>query len=144
MPVPPRPLSTRAADSSSPLEATLAGPDRLLRVEGIHCADDLPLATEERLISLAAVPEAEEVDFGAVSPGTWLLRHVPWTEAETRIAAVPACRAVAARLNVALGSACLFIERRTWSRQVAAMLTGEFADGVQPWPCFAREGKVWS
>ena len=104
----------RAADPSSPLEATLAGPDRLLSIEGVHHADDRPLATEERLISLAAVPEAEKVDFGAVSPGAWLLRHVPWTEAETRIAAVSAGRAVATRLNVAVGSACLFIERRTW------------------------------
>jgi GntR family transcriptional regulator, histidine utilization repressor len=104
----------RAADPSSPLEAALAGPNGLLSIEGVHHADDRPLATEERLISLAAVPEAETEDFGAVSPGAWLLRHVPWTEAETRIAAVPAGRAVAARLNVAIGSACLFIERRTW------------------------------
>lgn len=104
----------RAADPTSPLEAALAGPERLLSIKGIHHADDRPLATEERLISLAAVPDAEQVDFGAVSPGAWLLRHVPWTEAETRIAAVSAGRAVAARLNVAVGSACLFIERRTW------------------------------
>lgn len=37
-----------------------------------------------------------------------------------------------------------FIELRTWSRQVAAILSGEFPDGVRPWPCFAREGNVWS
>jgi len=104
----------RAADPASPLEATLAGPDRLLAIGGVHYADDRPLAIEERLVSLTAVPEVEGADFGAVSPGAWLLRHVPWTEAETRIAAVSADRVVAARLNIAIGSACLFIERRTW------------------------------
>jgi GntR family histidine utilization transcriptional repressor len=92
----------------------LAGADRLLRIEGVHHADDRPLATEERLVSLAAVPEADQVDFGTASPGAWLLRHVPWTEAETRIAAVAADRTIADRLDIAAGSACLFIERRTW------------------------------
>jgi GntR family histidine utilization transcriptional repressor len=110
-----RPLrrELRPADPSNPLEAGLAGPDRLLAIEGIHHADDRPLATEARLISLAAVPQAEDADFAAVSPGAWLLRHVPWTEAETRIAAVAADREVATRLEVAVGSPCLFIERRT-------------------------------
>jgi len=120
----------RAADPSSPLEATLAGPDRLLSVAGVHHADDRPLATEERLISLAAVPEAEIVDFGAVSPGAWLLRHVPWTEAETRIAAVPASRAVAARLEIAIGSACLFIERRTWRGEEGVTLVRQHFVGA--------------
>ena len=120
----------RAADPSSPLECALAGPDRLLSIEGVHHADDRPLATEERLISLAAVPEAEAVDFGAVSPGAWLLRHVPWTEAESRIAAVPARGAVAARLNVAVGSACLLIERRTWRGEEGVTLVRQHFVGA--------------
>jgi hypothetical protein len=36
------------------------------------------------------------------------------------------------------------IDLRTWSRQVAAMLSGEFPAGTRPWPCFARESKVWA
>jgi hypothetical protein len=36
------------------------------------------------------------------------------------------------------------IDLRTWSRQVAAMLSGEFPAGIRPWPCFAREAKVWA
>lgn len=104
----------RPADPVDPLESALAGPDRLLGIEGVHHADDRPLAAEQRLISLAAVPEAEAMDFASVSPGAWLLRHVPWTQAETRIAAVGADRIVAERLKVATASPCLFIERRTW------------------------------
>ncbi|MEU8152169.1 hypothetical protein AB0B94_00720 [Micromonospora sp. NPDC048986] len=36
------------------------------------------------------------------------------------------------------------IDLRTWSQQVAAMLSGEFAAGTRPWPCFAREARVWA
>lgn len=36
------------------------------------------------------------------------------------------------------------IDLRTWSRQAAAMLSGEFAAGTRPWPCFAREARVWA
>ena len=36
------------------------------------------------------------------------------------------------------------IDLRTWSRQVAAMLGGEFPAGIRPWPCFAREARVWA
>src|SRR4029434_6635000 len=89
-----------------------------------------PLATEERLISLAAVPEAEAVDFGVVSPGAWLLRHVPWTEGESRSAAVSARGAVAARLKVAAGSACLLIERRTWRGEEGVTLVRQYFVGA--------------
>jgi len=54
-------------------------------------------------------------------------------------------RQVSTSLNFAAikGLMLELIELRTWSRQVAAMLTGEFGPGIQPWPCFAREAKVW-
>lgn len=104
----------RAAEPGNPLDAGLAESGRLLRLVGLHHADDTPLAAEERLISLTAVPETEEVDFTTISPGAWLLRHVPWTEAETRIAAVAADAIQAQRLGVDLGTSCLLIERRTW------------------------------
>lgn len=95
-------------------EAQLAGGGALLAIEGVHLADDVPLACEQRLISLSAVPEVASEPFDRTSPGAWLLRHVPWTEAETRIAAVAADRAIAGRLKLASGAPCLFIERRTW------------------------------
>lgn len=103
-----------APDQRHDDEASLAGSGALLSIEGVHFADDAPLASEVRLVSLAAVPEFAEQDFDHISPGAWLLRNVPWTEAETRIAAVGADRAVAENLGVAHGTACLFVERRTW------------------------------
>ena len=104
----------RPPDAAHPQEAQLAESGMLLRLDGVHFADDAPLACETRLISLSAVPEIADQPFDAASPGAWLLAHVPWTEAETRIAATGASREVAARLDQPAGAPCLFIERRTW------------------------------
>lgn len=98
----------------NPEEVQLARGGDLLSIEGVHLADDVPLAYEARLVGLTAVPELADEPFGEISPGAWLLRHVPWTEAESRVCAVPADSEVAARLNIGKGAACLFIERRTW------------------------------
>jgi GntR family histidine utilization transcriptional repressor len=86
---------------------------RVLSLRCIHLADGQPFALEDRLINLAAVPAALEVDFEQVPPGTWLLQHVPWTEAEHRIGAINA-GALAELLEVDAGTACLFLERKTW------------------------------
>lgn len=88
----------------------LEGATRWLALEGMHYADGHPLAHEWRSISLTAVPEAREANFATQSPGAWLLGHVPWTEAETRIAATMAPAEVAP----AIPGPCLRIERRTW------------------------------
>lgn len=95
-------------------EMMLAGKGDLLLLKGLHFADDMALALETRLVSLNAVPEIAAQPLDGASPGAWLLKHVPWTEAETRIAAVAAEPATAALLQVSPGTACLFVERRTW------------------------------
>lgn len=86
---------------------------KVLSLRCIHLADERPFALEDRLINLGAVPAALDVDFEQVPPGTWLLQHVPWTEAEHRIGAVNAGD-LAALLEVDTGVACLFLERKTW------------------------------
>ncbi len=86
----------------------------VLDIACLHLANGRPLALEERLISLAAVPEARAADFAATPPGSWLLRHVPWTEAEHRIRALGASAATAQALAIPKGAACLSLERRTW------------------------------
>jgi GntR family histidine utilization transcriptional repressor len=100
--------------NSRPDELKLAGGGDLLAVRCLHLADGQPFALEDRQISLAAVPEAERADFSVSPPGTWLLDHVPWTEAEHRIAAINADAEMAALLAIAQGTACLSLERRTW------------------------------
>jgi GntR family histidine utilization transcriptional repressor len=79
-----------------------------------HFADHEPFALEERLINLTAIPEGEAIDFTTEPPGTWLLSHVPWTEAEHHISAAEAEAGIATLLGIAEGAACLAIRRRTW------------------------------
>ena len=97
-----------------PEEAWLAGDGELVELETLHLADGLPFVHERRLIALAAAPEAASADFAAQAAGSWLLAHTPWTEAEHRISAVGAAGAIAQRLLLPPGAACLRLERRTW------------------------------
>ena len=99
-------------------EQKLAADGELLVLRCLHMANGRPFALEERLISLATVPAADDVDFSVEPPGSWLLGHVPWTEAEHRISAINADADVAAVLEVARNSACLALERRTWRGSV--------------------------
>lgn len=89
------------------------GTGRVLELSGLHLADGRPLAVEHRLVSLGAVPMIEAASFAAEPPGTWLLRHVPWTEAETRISALGADARTATLLAVETATPLLLIERRT-------------------------------
>lgn len=79
-----------------------------------HEAEGQSFALEDRLINLQAVPDALKQDFSIMPPNTWLVGHVPWTEAEHRITACNADRNVASDLGIEEGAACLVIERRTW------------------------------
>lgn len=83
-------------------------------VRSVHSADDSPVLIEDRHIFLEAVPEATLADFKSEPPGPWLLGHVPWTEAEHRIAAVAADPLMARCLKISIGTPCLLVERRTW------------------------------
>lgn len=78
-----------------------------------HFANSVPLALEDRLINLSAVPQASIVDFTNTPPSTWLLTHIPWTESEHRIRCVNADEKLAATLKLQPGAACLVVERRT-------------------------------
>jgi GntR family transcriptional regulator, histidine utilization repressor len=101
------------ADSASGAIMRLPGHGHLLSLRCVHRADGRPYAVEDRLINLAAVPAARDADFATVPPGTWLLAHVPWTEAEHRITAAEA-GAAAELLEVRAAKPCLVLERWTW------------------------------
>ncbi len=60
---------------------------KVLAIGVLHFAAAVPFALEDRLISLAAVPGAARQDFSSFPPGTWLLEHIPWTQAEHTIKA---------------------------------------------------------
>ncbi|BBB12700.1 UTRA domain-containing protein [Sphingopyxis sp. FD7] len=89
-------------------------PPPALRVEGIHFAAGEAFALETRFIALDEVPDAANADFRAEAPGTWLLGHIPWTEARHVIRAVTPTRSEAAQLGVTMRAACLELDRTTW------------------------------
>jgi GntR family histidine utilization transcriptional repressor len=82
-----------------------------------HFAGSRPFCLEERLINLAAVPEAADEPFREDAPGPWLIARVPWSAAEHRIRASGAGGEVAAALGLDIGAPCLVVERRTWSAE---------------------------
>jgi len=116
-------------------ELALGEGGQVLALDSRHLADGQPFALERRLIDPVAVPAVAAQDFAAQAPGSWLLRHVPWTRAEHRISAINADTAQARLLEVADGTACLVIERRTWRGEQAVtwvrqVFLGSFYDLV--------------
>ncbi|MFS2154240.1 histidine utilization repressor [Rhizobium sp. Rhizsp42] len=105
----------RKADADDNRRLELQPGSSVVEVVCIHLAGGRPFCLEERLISLATVPEAEEADFSTVPPGSWLINQIPWSSAEHRIHAVAAGSEAAVLLNIARNTACLVVERRTWS-----------------------------
>lgn len=91
---------------------------RLLALTCQHFAGGRPFCLEERLISLESVPEAAEESFAEIAPSSWLIARVPWSAAEHTIRAVAADATIAAGLDIAEGTACLVVERRTWSNDL--------------------------
>ena len=107
--------TVRAARAADRERLDLPPRARVVAVTGCHRAGGQPFCHEDRIISLAAVPEAEGQDFTRSAPGAWLLQQVPWSAAEHRIRAVAAEPGVAAALSIPEGAPCLVIERRTWT-----------------------------
>ena len=110
--------SRRATEADAGrLEGVAKG--RVLEIACRHWAGTRPFCVEDRLISLAAVPQAGAEAFVEIAPGPWLLARAPWTDAEHRIRAIAADARCAEMLAIPLRSPCLAVERRTWSGGVA-------------------------
>ena len=105
----------RAAKAAERPLLDLGPSGRVIDVATLHFAGARPFCLEERLINLAAVPEAGSEACAETAPGAWLIARVPWSAAEHRIRAIGADPRVAERLKIAPGTACLVVERRTWS-----------------------------
>lgn len=84
----------------------------------LHFAGSRPFCIEDRLINLASVPEAAHEMFTEESPSSWMVNHVAWSSAEHRIRAESAHAHTADLLQVTPESACLIIDRRTWTGQL--------------------------
>ncbi len=103
---------------------------RTIVLEGLHLARGQPFCMELRAINLDAVPEASEQDFSRVVPGQWLLRSMPFSTANHRVRAINAAGRDARLLDVAVGTACLEILRKTrieqaWVTHVRLLYPGD-------------------
>ncbi|MBB3611749.1 histidine utilization repressor [Rhizobium sp. BK602] len=107
--------SRRKGRSDDARRLEYAGSVSVLEVICVHYAGRQPFCLEDRVINLDAVPEADAVDFNKLPPGPWLLNQVPWSTAEHQIRAISAENDAASSLDIARGTACLVVERRTWS-----------------------------
>ncbi|BBE71933.1 histidine utilization repressor [Oharaeibacter diazotrophicus] len=103
----------RKATAADRARLELPAGGTVLHLVCLHSAGPEPFCLEERIVNLAAVPEAEAEDFSAEAPGVWLLRQVPWSSAEHVVRAVEADGETAELLAIRPGRACLVVERRT-------------------------------
>jgi GntR family transcriptional regulator, histidine utilization repressor len=105
----------RKATSADRMLLNVPAGASVLALTCLHLAGSKPFCLEERLISLDSVPVAATADFDKTTPGQWLLSQVPWSSAEHRIYAVASDADVSKALALPPATACLVIERRTWS-----------------------------
>lgn len=106
--------AVREAEPGNYSESLLGSGGQVLAIDGLHVADGRAVGVEHRLLNATSIPEALDIDFSRISPGTWLLNEVSWTRGEYRISAEGANEQDAALLECATGTPCLVIERRTW------------------------------
>lgn len=141
----------RPLNANDPEERALRSEGDVLEVVGVHFAGDVPFAAEHRVLNLTTVPEANELTFEDEPPGTWLLRHVPWTQARHRISAIAADAGRARLLAITRGQPCLRVERHTfradeWITFVRLIFPGDRYDLTAAfWPDGRRDDETeWS
>lgn len=59
----------------------------LRHIISLHLSDGRPYQLEDRLVNLAAIPEARDADFSTVSPNEWLIARVPYSSVRTTLRA---------------------------------------------------------
>ncbi|MEC9265861.1 MAG: UTRA domain-containing protein [Alphaproteobacteria bacterium] len=89
--------------------------DEALHLQCLHFADRRPYQFEDRWIDPATVPECKNESFEETGPNPWLVRNVPWTDAEHTISADIASEKIAEILDIPVGDPVLIVERRTWN-----------------------------
>lgn len=105
---------TRLSGRNDMRRLSVETPRQVLALRCVHMAGSAPFALEDRLIDLSTVPEAGRESFATDPPGTWLLAHVPWSDAEHCIRAINADPEITGLLDLPPNAACLVLDRQTW------------------------------
>jgi GntR family histidine utilization transcriptional repressor len=90
----------------------------------VHDENGRPIQVEDRWVNPACAPAYLEQDFSRITPNEHLMTAAPLQGATYSIEALPAPREVAEMLDVAPGTSCLVLKRRTTSNgRVASVVT---------------------
>jgi len=88
-----------------------------LHLHCLHYSNESPFQFEDRWIDLKSILEAEQEKFEDINPNEWLVKNVPWTNAEHILSAANADAKKAELLSLAEGDALFVIQRRTWRKE---------------------------
>lgn len=87
--------------------------DEALYLRVVHFANDKPFQLEDRWVNTQLVPQAVEARFEAQNPNEWLVKTVPYSDAEHYFSAENADAETAKLLQIQTNDAVFVIERRT-------------------------------
>jgi GntR family histidine utilization transcriptional repressor len=91
----------------------LAIDDEALYLRTVHFANDKPFQLEDRWVNTKLVPSAIDAKFDEFNPNEWLVKTVPYSEAEHYFSAENADGDTAKLLQIGVNDAVFVIERRT-------------------------------
>ena len=92
----------------------MSQPADVLHLHCLHYAGSKPFQYEDRWINLEAVPKAGLQNFDTMGPNEWLVKEVPFTDAELTFSSINAELRIAELLGVSEGAALFTVERITW------------------------------
>ncbi|MDM1758568.1 MULTISPECIES: histidine utilization repressor [unclassified Acinetobacter] len=82
----------------------------------VHYENEIPVQIEERFVNAAIIPDYLQQDFTLVTPNAYLMSIAPMTEGEHTVKAIVASAQECKWLKITKNEPCLFIQRRTWSK----------------------------
>ncbi|MEY0588387.1 histidine utilization repressor [Providencia manganoxydans] len=89
----------------------------------VHYENEVAVQIEDRYVNALAAPDYLKQNFSAITPHDYLSMVAPLTEGEHIVEAIEADERAAKLLNIAIGSSCLLISRRTWSQSFVVTST---------------------
>jgi GntR family histidine utilization transcriptional repressor len=120
----PRLLEQSPAGEALARQFDLAPGTTLFHSLIVHDENGQPIQVEDRWVNPACAPAYLDQDFARITPNEHLMEAAPLQGATYSIEALPAPRDVAEMLDVAAGTSCLVLKRRTTSNgRVASVVT---------------------
>ena len=111
-----------AAPAALAEQLGLAAGDEVFHTLIVHLENGKPLQLEDRYVNPACSPAYLQADFTRITPTQLLFETSALWRAQYAIEAEPATADEASLLDVAPGSACLVLTRRTFSREATITL----------------------